>query len=387
MIRQFNRRKFLWYGSTAFGTSLVLNACTGQSPIPQASSPSPTVSASASPAIGQFRVAIALPGPITDKGWNQAGYESMGIVRLKLKVEMAYVEKVPQADQVEVLSDFARRDFKLIIAHGGQFESAVKQVAAQFPESFFLVSDGVVTGRNIASLQVNHLQIAYLAGVVAGQMTQSNKVAFLTAQSFTTTDQERRGFELGAKSVNPQVEVKASYTNDWNDVGKAKEATTALIAAGVDVVYNMLDAAAAGVLQTLSDKGAYAIGYFEDQLKLSPKTVLTSAVQDYGLAIESVAETASRKGLEGKIYKIGLDKPDILRLGEFSAVVPEAVKQKTMQTRAAIVSKKITFEACQVNGKENWCVKGAVNNLKSSLHAHGHFQPQIAQQAFHLKML
>jgi basic membrane protein A len=359
MIRQFNRRKFLWYSSTAFGTSLMLNACTRQSSVPQASSPSPTISASASPAIGQFKVAIALPGPITDKGWNQAGYESMGIVRLKLKVETAYVEKVPQADQVEVLSDFARRDFQLIIAHGGQFEAAVKQVAAQFPESFFVVSDGVVTGRNIASLQVNHLQIAYLAGVVAGQMTQSNKVAFLTAQSFTTTDQERRGFELGAKSVNPKAEVKASYTNDWNDVGKAKEATAALIAAGVDVVYNMLDAAAAGVLQTLSDKGAYAIGYFGDQLSLSPKTVLTSAVQDYGLAIESVAETASSKGLEGKIYKIGLDKPDILRLGAFSTVVPEAVKQKTAQTREAIVSRKITFEDCQVNGKQNWCVKGA----------------------------
>ncbi|MGA7931993.1 MAG: BMP family protein, partial [Kovacikia sp.] len=280
-------------------------------------------------------------------------------IKLNLKVETAYVEKVPQSDQVEVLADFARRNFKLIIAHGGQFETAVKQAAAQFPESFFVVSDGVVTGKNIASLQVDHLQIAYLAGVVAGQMTKSNKVAFLTAQSFTTTDQERRGFELGTKSVNPKAEVKASYTNDWNDVGKAKEATTALLASGVDVVYNMLDAAAAGVVQTLSDKGAYAIGYFEDQLSLAPKTILTSAVQNYGLAIESIAETARNKGLEGKIYKFGLDKPDILRLGKFSSIVPETVKQKTMQAKEAIVAKKITFEDCQVNGKSNWCLKGA----------------------------
>jgi basic membrane protein A len=358
MTWNVNRRKFLWYGSAALGSSLFLKACTS-APTPTATQASAPGS-SPSPSTSNFKVAIALPGPITDKGWNQAGYEAMGIIKQKLGSETAYVEKVSQADQAEALSDFARREFNLVIAHGGQFEAAVKQVAPQFPKTFFVVSDGVLTGSNIASLQVDHLQIAYLAGVVAGQMTKSNKVAFLTAQSFTTTDQERRGFELGAKSVNPKVEVKASYTNDWNDVAKAKEATTALLSTGVDVVYNMLDAAAAGVLQTLSDKGAYAIGYFEDQLSLAPKTVLTSAVQNYGLAIESVAEIAKGGQMKGEIYKIGLDKPDIVRLGEFSAIVPEAVKKKADQAKEAIAAKKVTFEDCQFNGKASWCAKGTV---------------------------
>ncbi len=352
MVQSFSRRKFLWYGAATLGTSVFLKACANP-PTPQTSTTS-----SPSPAASTLKVAIVLPGPITDKGWNQAGYEAMGIIKQKLGAETTYVEKVAQADQAEVLSDFARRGFNPVIAHGGQFEAAVKQVAAQFPKTFFVVSDGVVTGSNIASLQVDHLQIAYLAGVVAGQMTKSNQVAFLTAQSFTTTDQERRGFELGAKSVNPKVTVKASYTNDWNDVAKAKEATVALLASGVDVVYNMLDAAAAGVLQTLSDKGAYAIGYFEDQLSLAPKTVLTSAVQNYGLAIESIAEIANSGQMKGEIYKIGLDKPDIVRLGEFSSVVPAGVKQKAEEAKVAIASKKITFEDCQVAGKPSWCTKG-----------------------------
>lgn len=356
MVKRYSRRKFIWYGAASFGTSLLLNACnrsTLSAPSASVSSPSSTTAANS------FKVAIALPGPITDKGWNQAGYEAMGIIKTKLAAETAYVEKVGQADQVETLADFARRGFNLVIAHGGQFEAAVKQVAEQFPKTFFVISDGIATGSNISSLQVDHLQIAYLCGVVASQMTKSNKVAFLTAQSFTTTDQEYRGFELGAKSIKPDVQVKASYTNDWNDVTKAKEAAQALVASGVDVVYNMLDAAALGVLQTLSEKGAYAIGYFEDQLSLAPKTILTSAVQSYGLAIESIAEIAKNGQMKGEIYKIGLDKPDILRLGEFSAVVPEAVKQKAMEVKEAFVTKKITFSECKLNGKDSWCVKGA----------------------------
>lgn len=353
MFKRYRRRQLLVYASAAIGSSFFLKACSNPTPIasPSAGGPSPSATG--------FKVAIVLPGPITDKSWNQAGYESMGIIKAKLGAETAYVEKVAQADQAESLSDFARRGFNLIIAHGGQFEAAVKQVAAQFPNAFFVISDGVATGSNIASLQVNHLQIAYLCGIVAAEMSKTNKVAFLTAQSFTTTDQERRGFELGAKSVKPAIEVKASYTNDWNDVSKAKEATQALLASGVDVVYNMLDEAAAGVIETLADKQAYAIGYFEDQLSRNPKTVLTSAVQNYGLAIETIAEIAQKGQIKGEVYTLGLDKPDILRLGEFSAIVPQTTRQKALQAKDALAAQKITFEDCTVSSKPSWCVKGA----------------------------
>jgi len=355
MVRKLDRRTFIVWGSAAFGGSLLIKGCASTPPTPTASS----VTSSPAASTAAFKVAIAIPGPITDKGWSQAGYEAMDVVKSKLGAETAYVEKVSQADQAEVLSDFARRGFNLVIAHGGQFEAAVKQVAAQFPNTFFAVSDGVVTGSNIASLQVDHLQIGYLCGIVAAQMTKSNKVAFLTAQSFAATDQEYRGFELGAKSVKPAIEVKASYTNDWNDISKAKEATQALLASGVDVVYNMLDSAALGVIQTLGEKGGYAIGYFEDQLKLAPQTVLTSAVQNYGLAIENIASIAKNGQMKGEIYKLGLDKPDILRLGEFSAAVTDATKQKATQAKESLIAKKITFEECKVSGKDSWCIKGA----------------------------
>ena len=359
MVKQYRRRQLLVYASAALGSSVFLKACAA--PTPTANPSVSSAASSPSPVASGFKVAIALPGPITDKGWNQAGFESMGIIKTKLGAETAYVEKVAQADQTETLSDFARRGFELIVAHGGQFEASVKQVAAQFPKVFFVISDGVATGSNIASVQVNHLQISYLCGIVAAEMSKTNKIAFLTAQSFTTTDQERRGFELGAKSVKPTIEVKASYTNNWNDVSKAKEATQALLASGVDVVYNMLDAAAAGVIEALADKKAYAIGYFEDQLSRDPKTVLTSAVQNYGLAIESVAAIAQKGRMEGKIYTLGLDQPDILSVGGFNTVVPETVKQRVLQAKEALVAQKIAFEDCKINGKASWCLKGAKN--------------------------
>ncbi len=73
---------------------------------------------------------------ITDKAWNQAGYTGLTEIKSNLGAETAYIEKVGQADQAEALSDFARRGFNVVYAHGGQFDAAIKQVAPQFPKTF-----------------------------------------------------------------------------------------------------------------------------------------------------------------------------------------------------------------------------------------------------------
>ncbi len=117
MAVNFGRRQF-FYGSAAFGTSLLLKACGSQTPTP------PTVVGGEG-----FKIAIALPGEITDKAWNQSGYEGVNLAKQKLGAETAYVEQVAQADQTEVLTDFARKGYNMVFAHGGQFDAAVEQVA------------------------------------------------------------------------------------------------------------------------------------------------------------------------------------------------------------------------------------------------------------------
>jgi basic membrane protein A len=189
MVRKFRRREFLMTGAAALGTSLLLKACTNSETSTEASGNQ------------DFKIAIVLPGIITDRAWNQSGYEGIELAKQTLPVETAYSEKVEQADQAEALSDFARRGYQLVYAHGGQFDAAIEQVAPQFPETFFVGVNGAVSGENMASLRIDHLQGSYLCGMIGASMTQSNKMAYLTAQSFQATDEELRGFQLGAESV------------------------------------------------------------------------------------------------------------------------------------------------------------------------------------------
>ncbi|QLE54605.1 BMP family protein [Nostoc sp. TCL26-01] len=345
----FSRRKFFVYGSATFATGLLLKACSSN----QTTTPTTTSSTDG------FKIAIALPGVITDQAWNQSGYEGVNLAKQKLGAEITYVEQVAQADQSEVLTDFARKGYNLVFAHGGQFDAAIEQVAAQFPNTFFVGVNGNLKGENIASLRIDHLQGSYLCGMIGAAMTKSNKLAYIAGQEFSATQEELRGFELGAKSVKPNVQITPTFTGDWNDVAKAKEATLALISAGNDVIYQWLDSASPAVLQTASDKGVYAFGNTKDQLDIAPKAVLTSAVKKLDVAIAYLAELAKQKQLTGQIYTIGLERPDILYLGKFAAAVPTAVKQNALKVKQEIVDKKITFITCREAGKDTRCVKKA----------------------------
>ncbi|AFY47563.1 putative ABC-type transport system, periplasmic component/surface lipoprotein [Nostoc sp. PCC 7524] len=349
MTLNFSRRQFVWYGSATLATSWLLKACSSnQTPTPTAASGSQG-----------FKIAIALPGVISDQAWNQSGYEGVNLAKQKLGAEIAYVEQVAQADQTEALTDFARKGYNLVFAHGGQFDAAIEQVAPQFPNTFFVGVNGNLKGENIASLRIDHLQGSYLCGMIGAAVSKSNKLAYIAGQEFPATQDELRGFELGAKSVKPNIQIVSTFTGDWNDVAKAKEATLALISAGADVIYQWLDSASPAVLQTASDKGIYAFGNTKDQLDVAPKAVLTSAVKRLDIAIAYLAELAQKQQIKGEIYTIGLERPDILSLGKFGAGVTAPVQQNALKVKQEIIDQKITFENCQDNGKNTRCVKKA----------------------------
>lgn len=345
MAGRYSQRQFLGYTWAAFSISLLLKAC-GNNPSSTEKSANDTTASpgdktAAKDGKKNFKVAMVLPGIITDKAWNQVGYTGLGLIKEKQSLETAYVEKVGQPDQVETLSDFARRGYNLIFAHGGQFDASIQQLAADFPKTFFVGVNGAIKGENIASLGINSLQGGYVSEVVAASMTKTNKIAYLSAQQFKSTDDEKRGFELGAKSVKPDIKVTSSYTGDWNDAAKAKEAALALISAGSDVIYHWLDNAAPAVLETASEKGIFVIGNTADQQAIAPKAVLTSIVKRIDLAIAYIAELATKNELKGEIYSLGWEKPDILYLGKFGEMVPADVKKKAEEAVKGIVDQKI----------------------------------------------
>jgi basic membrane protein A len=289
----------------------------------------------------KFKVAIVMPGTITDESFCQSGYEGLKWIEKELGAEIAYTENVAEPDQVENIRDYARRGYDLVIGHGGQFDDSTKKVAATFPKVKFFVTNGVSTGPNLANGGVNPTHYGYLTGIVAGKMTKSNKLAYITGNKFPLNDACAGAFEAGVKAYNPNAEVSVIFTGSWDDVAKAKEAAFAQIARGVDILMPALNLATLGVIEAAREKGVYAIGFSRDQLHVAPKTVLCSAIQNYGAVLFHIAKLVKEGKFEGKSYILGVETPGVTGIGKVNEVVPKEVLALVAEATEGLKAGKI----------------------------------------------
>ncbi|MES2149046.1 MAG: BMP family protein [Pseudomonadota bacterium] len=272
-----------------------------------------------------MKIAIALPGSITDNGWSQAGYDGLKLAKAKYGIEFAYTEKIKEPDQVETLSDYARRGYKIVIAHGGEFQDAVDRVAARFPGTTFVVNNGLKAGKNVATADFYFAQPAYLMGYIAGKMSKTGKAGIIAAQKFKFTTDTVAGFESGFMAARPDGKVFVTWTGDWDDVAKGKEAALNQLSQGADVVWPTMDRATTGALQAVKEKGAYSFGLYYDAHDAWPGIILQSDILDVRGMMLNYIKIALDQGLEGRNYKYDINSPDAIRIGTFHPSIPENV--------------------------------------------------------------
>ncbi len=291
-----------------------------------------------------FKVAIVLPGVITDKSFNQSGYEGVKSAAEALDLNFAYSEKTAQPDQPEALSDYARRGYDLVIGHGGEFQESVARVANRFPDTQFLVVNGTEPGGNISTLSFNMPEVGYVMGYVAGKASETGKGGYIGAQKLKFYVQLGEGFEKGFLAANPDGQVFTAWTNDWDDVAKGKEAALNLISQGADVIFPSMDNAVVGSLQGVREAGKMGIGIYYDAISDWPETVIQSAIFDTPSALKDVITIAKNEGLTGSAYVFGLEHPDAARIGTYGDQVSEEVQDETAVVIEQLVSGELTVD-------------------------------------------
>lgn len=299
----------------------------------------------AMPAVADdFKVAIVLPGVITDKSFNQSGYEGVKSAAEALNIEFAYSEKTAQPDQPEALSDYARRGYDLVIGHGGEFQESVARVASRFPDTQFLVVNGTEPGGNISTLSFNMPEVGYVMGYVAGKTSETGKGGYIGAQKLKFYVQLGEGFEKGFVAANPEGEVLTAWTNDWDDVAKGKEAALNLISQGADVIFPSMDNAVVGALQGARETGKMGIGIYYDAISDWPDTVIQSAIFDTPNALKDVITIAKSEGLKGEAYVFGLEHPEAARIGTYGSQVSKETQADVKQVIDDLVAGKLAVE-------------------------------------------
>ena len=233
-------------------------------------------------------VGFAAPEKPTDYGWNQQGF-----VGAK-KAAKATGAKVLDAtgsgyENVEPnLRRLAQQGADLIIAHASGYNSAAPAIAEEFnvPVVVWDAKASAVKKGLVSNVLTNAQEGAYLAGVLAAQMTKTGTLGIVVSASDENWFKQAGGYVQGARSINKNVKFKygrigqASYA----DAAGGKRITQTVIAAGADVVFGMGDGSSFGMLQAVetakAPAGATKVWFIDvigDKRKIDKKGVLLSS--------------------------------------------------------------------------------------------------------------
>ena len=323
---------------------MLLAACSGssatQAPAESAAPATQAPAESAAPSAAALKVALILPGPASDKGFNQSAYEALAELQSKFGAETAYTESVAPNEFETAYRDYASKGYNVIIGQGFEFGDIATKVAPDFPDVKFLVTSNPVAGPNISGLNPNSQDAAYLAGVVAGMATKSGKVGGIAGMQFPIIVAQMEAYKLGVLSVKPDAEVTLTYLGTFDDVAKAKETTQAMIDSGIDVIYHIADAAGVGVIQAADAGKILVIGWGKDQSALAPNAVVTSQIVDFKpMIVEAVGKIVNGQ-FAGEPQFFGLDTPvlGLTPIGVVDAGTAAAIQAKVDEVKAAILS-------------------------------------------------
>lgn len=288
------------------------------------------------------RVALVLDGKIDDNGWNQAGYEGLMEAQNLYGVEVAYSEEVPIPDFEKALRDYASQGYDFIICHSSIAKDAVMNTAADYPELGFLWTDGDETLDNMAVIRPLAQEASYLAGVLAGAMTETNTVGMVGGIDIPSTHRSYAAFELGLQDTNPDAEVLVNWIGSFLDVAAGKEAALSQIEAGADIIFGNGDGQNIGVLQAASEQEVLAIGAVRDQYEVAPNVVLTSVLWGFKDGIAMVVGEYLEGNFSGQVYDIALaEGAGLAPYHDNADLIPDDVKALIEETNEQILAGEI----------------------------------------------
>lgn len=297
--------------------SLVAVACgdddNGNAASSETSAPTETSDPEPDPSTDPVAVGMALPTLKTDQGFSQAHYEGLVAAESDGAVVGAVEENVGDPDKaIDSLRNLAV-DNELVIGVGAQFAEAGTIVAPQFGDTQFAIVNGQPSeDTNLHVYGVRQGTPAYIAGVVAGQVSETGVVGFIGGLQIPPTTHSDDGFAAGALSVNPDIRTLSTVTGDFDDVPLAQEAAAAQIAADADVIYAFVNNGLTGVLQAVEDSGkdVKVFGIIFPQCDRSPQLIGTATLNSAALVQTIISDHIGGSFPDGPAF-FGLEDPNI----------------------------------------------------------------------------
>jgi len=210
-----------------------------------------------------------------------------------------FSEGVAPTDYPRAMREYAESGSALIWGEAYAVEREAREVAGDYPETAFLMgSSGGPEGDNFGVFGTRNHEAAYLAGMLAATMSESNVFGSVGGYPIPEVNLLINAFRMGVSEVNPDASFLNGFIGAWFDPARAQEAAIAQIDAGADILFGER----IGTADAAEARGVKAIGSLIDYTPRYPETVFANAIWNYGPTIAAAVADVQAGNPVGRDY-------------------------------------------------------------------------------------
>lgn len=249
-------------------------------------------------AMDAVKVAGVHNSPV-ENAWNSRIHLALQEAADAGKIMYEFSEAVAASDLPRAMREYAEGGAQLVWGEAYPVESEAREVAADYPDTAFLMgSSGGPEGDNFGVFGTRNHEAAYLAGMLAGEMSETNTFGSVGGFPIPEVNLLINAFRAGVSEVNPDATFLNGFIGAWFDPARAKEAALAQIDAGADILFGER----IGTADAAQERGIKAIGSLIDYTPRYPETVFANAIWHYGPTIDAVIADVIAGNPTGKDY-------------------------------------------------------------------------------------
>lgn len=271
-------------------------------------------------------VMITDQGGVDDKSFNQSAWEGLQAWGEENGKERGvggydYLQSNSDSDYITNLNSAVQANFDITFGIGFKLETAINDVAQQFPDNHFAIVDSFVEQPNVASLNFKDHEAAFLAGVAAASTSETGHIGFIGGVEGVVIDRFEAGYVAGAKTINPDIQISVEYVGSFADAPRGRQLAAAMYANGADIIFQAAGESGNGVFSEAKDLVAndptlniWVVGVDMDQeaegvIEIDGEErhlTLTSTLKQVGESVKLFIEKTQESGFEAGNTVYGL---------------------------------------------------------------------------------
>ena len=206
-------------------------------------------------------------GRVNDGTFNQSGYEGMLAAAEAFDLTSTFIETTSQVDYTSNIQTCIDAGYDAIITMGFLIADATLAAAQANPAVYFIGVDHfyVEAPANLVGLQFREDQAGFMAGALAGLMTESGIVAGVYGIDIPPVLRFRSGFENGVAHSNADAQALGVHIPSFIDPATGAETALQFIAEGADVILGAGGTTGSGAIQGAAAESVYVIGVDQDE--------------------------------------------------------------------------------------------------------------------------